>query len=79
MKKFLKTLLDYWKLFAKKLAAVQTVLILSIIYFLGVGIVALFLKLFRKDLLSKRLLNCPTFWVDKEKEKLTIERARQQF
>jgi hypothetical protein len=79
MKKFLKSVLYYWKLFAKKLAAVQTAIILSIIYFLGVGIVAIFINLLRKDLLNKRSFKSANFWVNKEKDEITIERAHQQF
>jgi hypothetical protein len=79
MKSFFKALLRYGKLFAKKFTAVQTAIILGIIYFLGVGIMAILLKLLQKDLLNKKLSNSPTFWIDKEKDEVTLERARQQF
>jgi len=79
MKPFFPELLRYWKLFAKKLAEVQTAIILIIIYFLGVGTIALFINLLRKDLLNKRSWNSSTYWVEKEKEAVTLERTRQQF
>ena len=79
MKNFLQRLLRYWKWFAKKLAFVQTLVILALIYFLVVSIMSAVARVLRRDLLGKRLKNVVSFWTKKETEISDLESFRHQF
>ena len=79
MASIFKKLLDRWKVIANKIAAFQTKVILSLLYFLVLGPTALIAFLFRSDLLKKRHRKTPSFWI-KDKEPLnTIEGCQRQF
>lgn len=69
----------FWKKFARRLAIIQTGIILTLFYFLMIGFFALVVKLLRKDLLDKRWRQNKSFWKDKEKMLATLEAARRQF
>ena len=69
----------FWKRFAHRLAIIQTTIILTLFYFLMIGIFALAAKLLRKDLLDKRWRKNKSFWKEKEKMLATLEAARRQF
>jgi len=80
MKKFLKKLLDYWKLFAKRLGVIQTFIILSIIYWILFGLVAVIAKFFARDLLKKKIGKERSFWFNKQYPlPTTSENLRRQF
>ncbi len=69
----------FWKRFARKLAIIQTTVILTIFYFLVMGIFAAVIKLLRKDLLDKKWKQNKSFWKEKEKTFPTLESAKRQF
>lgn len=69
----------FWKKFARRVAFIQTTIILTLFYFLMIGIFAIVIKLLRKDLLDKRWKQNKSFWKDKEKMLATLEAARRQF
>lgn len=79
MKEFFKKLLEKWKIVAGKIAAVQTVIILFVIYFTIFLISALISSIMGKDLLSRKKSKNPTFWKDGAHFTTTIEEARRQF
>lgn len=68
-----------WKSFAHRLGKIQTTIIVSLFYFLVVGLVWLVSFLLRKDLLNVRRRNRPTFWVSKEPMEVSWERAKRMF
>ncbi len=68
----------FWKKLARRLAIVQTTIILTLFYFLMIGIFALVIKLLRKDLLDKKWKKNKSFWKDK-KMLVTLENAKRQF
>ena len=74
-----KRLLDRWKIIAAKIAAFQTKVILSILYFFVMGPIAVIAYLFRSDFLKKRYSDISSFWI-KEREPLnTLEGCQRQF
>jgi hypothetical protein len=80
MKSFFKKLLHYWKIFAVKLGAVQNFIILSIVYWIVLGLTAILSKFFASDLLKKKIKQEPTFWENKQHPlPATPETLRRQF
>lgn len=69
----------FWKKLAHRLAIIQTTIILTLFYFLMLGVFALVIKLLRKDLLDKRWKKNRSFWKDKGKVLVTMESAKRQF
>ncbi len=75
-----KKIKDWWMPIAKKIAEFQTKVILSILYFLVMGPIALIIYLFRGDLLKKRHTKDTSFWKKEPHETInTIERCQRQF
>jgi len=70
---------SFWKKFAHRLAIIQTTIILTLFYFLMIGVFALVAKLLGKDLLDKKWKQNKSFWKEKEKPAVAIENARRQF
>lgn len=69
-----------WTAFFEGLGAFWSAIILSIVYFVSVAIVSVFMKLARKDLLDRRLDAEPSFWRTHEPNPLgPIAAARHQF
>ena len=68
-----------WKRFARRVARVQTFIILTLFYFTLFALWAVILKLLGKDLLDKRWKNDKSFWIAKEKYKIDLESAKRQF
>lgn len=69
-----------WKGFFDRLGHLWSVVLLSIIYFIAVGPVALGMKLAGNDLLDLRLEREPTFWRKHDKNPLEpLRAARHQF
>ena len=79
MKQFLNTLYRYWMIFAKKLAIIPTTIILSLIYVIAVGPIAIANFIMRKDILNKRFADKDSFWLDKEHVATDPERCKRQF
>lgn len=79
MKRLLSRLYKGWMAFAHALGRVQTYLILSVIYFLAVGIIGFLMRLFSGDPLDRRLRDRASVWVPKERTNLNLEEARRPF
>ena len=80
MKNFFRSLYDIWMKFAKALGKVQTTIILFLIYFLGIGTIAVIAFIFRKDFLDKSFTKeLKSFWRPREAERPDPENAKRQF
>jgi hypothetical protein len=66
-------------IFAKKIAIIPTTIILSFLYYVVIGIIALINFIVGKDLLDKKLKTSPSFWRDKELIPTDFERCKRQF
>jgi len=66
-------------IFAKKIAIIPTTIILSFLYFVVIGIIAVINFILGKDLLDKKFKTRPTFWRDKELIPADFERCKRQF
>lgn len=79
MRQLGKKLYKLWMSFAKRLAIVNTTILLSIVYVFLIGFGALIIKLIRKDLLKHRFGKTNSYWQSKTPVEHTIEQARHQF
>ena len=80
MKSFFKKIKNGWMLFAQKLARINTVILLTIIYVMIVGPMALIAKMFRLDPLQrKRDTDKKSYWLNRISSEPTIERHKFQF
>jgi len=69
-----------WMKFARTLGRIQTAILLFLIYFLGVGLVAVISFMFRKDFLDENMrIKGPTLWRPRETPGADIENAKRQF
>ena len=64
---------------AKVLGRIQTTIILSLIYFIGVGIISVIALIFRRDFLDKSLTDRQSFWRDRAGKTPTLEDCKRQF
>jgi len=68
------------KAFSKKVAHVQAIIILTLFYFIVIGLFSLIIRLLGKDLLNKKWKDKKeSYWVKKEKVEVNLENARRQF
>ena len=68
------------KVFAHKVAFVQTVILLFVIYIVVIGPISILARLFGGDLLNKRIDDkSATFWIDREEQATGIESCKRQF
>jgi hypothetical protein len=80
MKYILSQLKRIWMLFAQKLGKVNTILLLSIVYLFIIGLMSLFARLFRKDLLQKKIdPDLASYWQIKNSIEQTLDRHKFQF
>jgi len=79
MKHMVRALYRGWMRFAHALGRIQTFLVLSVIYFIAVGITAPFLRLFSGDPLDRRMGGGGSAWAPRANANLTIEEARRLF
>ncbi len=77
--KFLKTIWEGWKKFAHILGRIQTVILLTVFYFLILGPVALISRLFGKSFLIYRGGNSHTYWIEKPASTRGEEQYFQQY
>jgi len=68
-----------WKAFSRRLAKIQTIILLTLFYFTLFGFYALILKLLGKDLLDKNWKKNKSFWMEKPSQEESLERAKRQF
>jgi hypothetical protein len=80
MKKFIHHIKDGWYLFARTLGRVNTVILLTLIYVLIIGPMALIAIILRKDPLRRKKHSMKTsYWHDRVPSEPTIERQKYQF
>jgi len=86
MRSLLNKLWSGIKAFSKKVAYVQSIIILTLFYFMIIGLFSIFIKLLGKDLLNKKwndkkksFLKVHSYWIKKEKIEINLENARRQF
>jgi hypothetical protein len=80
MKNFLIKIKKSWLSFARLLGKVNTMILLSLVYMVFIGIMALIVRLFRKDLLQKRMnLVQRSYWQNKKANDQTLDRCKYQF
>jgi len=80
MKSPLNKLWSGIKAFSKKVAYVQAIVILTLFYFIVIGLFSIIIRLLGKDLLNKKWKDKKaSHWVKKEKVEINLENARRQF
>jgi len=80
MKSFFRTIKRLWLLFAHMLGKVNTILLLSLVYFVVIGFMWLLVKLFRKDLLRKKMdFDQASYWQTRKTSEQTLDRYKFQF
>jgi hypothetical protein len=80
MRSFFKTIWAGIKAFSKKIAHVQAIIILTLFYFLVIGLFSVIIRLLGRDLLNKKWKdNKTSYWTEKEKTEINLEIARRQF
>ena len=79
MKNIFKSARKLWMAFAHAVGWFNTRLLLTILYVCIIGLPAIFLKLFGKDLLDRAMEDRPSYWIEKEKSEHTLEGAKHQF
>jgi hypothetical protein len=79
LKKIGKTVYSWWMKFAHLLAFVNTRILLSIIFVLIIGPIAVISRLLGADFLGVRRVSVKSFWKVRESIPPTIESARRQF
>jgi hypothetical protein len=71
---------DGWLLFARTLGRVNTIILLTIVYVVIIGPMALIVRILRKDLLQKKKQSkLSSYWRDRVPNEPTIERHKFQF
>jgi hypothetical protein len=80
MKTFLNRLKTIWLSFAQKLGRVNTIVLLTLVYVVVVGFMAIIAKILRKDPLQKKIDPKRTsYWCDRTSSEQTLEHQRFQF
>jgi hypothetical protein len=74
-----RRLYDKWIAFARVLGRINTVVLLTLVYLVVLGPVALVSRILRKDFLDRGLDARPSYWEDREEEEHTLERRSRQF
>ncbi|MEK6860323.1 MAG: hypothetical protein AABX54_05920 [Nanoarchaeota archaeon] len=75
---FLSGLKEGQKIFGKNIATIINSILLSIVYFIGVGLTSIFAKLFKKRFLDLEM-NTGTYWEDLNLSKEDITKYYRQF
>lgn len=80
MKSFFRTIKRMWLLFAQMLGKVNTILLLSLVYLVVIGFMSLIVRLFRKDLLQKKMdYDQASYWQTRKTSERTLDRSKFQF
>ncbi len=79
MKRILRSIWSGWKKFAHALGVFNTKVILTILYFIVIGISAVFGRIFSRDMLDRRFDNADSLWKPKSPAGCSLEEARRQF
>ncbi|HCA82046.1 MAG TPA: hypothetical protein DEP53_20135 [Bacteroidetes bacterium] len=68
-----------WMAFARVLGRINTVVLLTIVYVVIIGPVAIVFRILGKDLLDRSSEERPSYWYDRDNEEHTVERRSRQF
>jgi len=79
IKKFFMAILNILGKITKPIGIVVNFILLSIVYFIVIGIVALIAKIMKKDFLSLSLEEKNTYWQDVEQDKKELKYYYRQF
>ncbi len=80
MKSFFRAIKRMWLLFAQMFSKVNTILLLSLVYFVVIGFMSLLVKLLRKDLLRKKMdYDQASYWQTRKTSEQTLDRHKFQF
>ncbi len=80
MRNVLNQLWSGIKAFSKRVAYVQAIIILTLFYFIVIGLFSIIIRLLGKNLLNKRWKDKRTsHWIEKEKVEISLENAHRQF
>ena len=80
MNSFFRTIKRMWLLFAQMLVKVNTILLLSLVYLVVIGFMSLLVRLFRKDLLQKKMdFDQTSYWQTRKTGEQTLDRHKFQF
>jgi hypothetical protein len=80
IKYLLQQLKRMWLLFAKTLVKINTFILLSLVYIIIVGFIALILRILRIDLLQKKMnSNRTSYWRIRASSEPTLDRQKYQF
>lgn len=77
--KILLVIKSYWMKFARAIGWLNTRVLLTLVYFLVFGPVALVARLVKGDLLNRRWDDRKSYWVKKEETVDSLERHLHQF
>ncbi len=69
----------WWMRFARALAFVNTRIILTLVFFIVIGPIALIVQLVRKDFLDRTMGSGGTYWKPKAPVDHSLEEASRQF
>ncbi len=75
----LRKLWALWKAFAHRLGQIQTTILLTVVYVLAIGVVALVARLRGQDLLGLRRSEGPSYWAPMPPITSDVEHAQKQF
>ena len=68
-----------WIGFWTRVAWVQAIIILVVVYAVPLGLTSLIAFLLRRDFLRRRVRGATTYWIDRPPPDRSIERAQRQF
>jgi hypothetical protein len=80
MKSFFRAMKRIWLLFAQMLGKANTILLLSLVYLVVIGFMSLIVRLFRKDLLQKKMdYDQTSYWQTRRTTEQSLDRNKYQF
>jgi hypothetical protein len=79
VKRWLKRIWAGWKRIAGIIGRFQTLIILTLFYFIVAGPAWVLIRIFGKDMLNNRRGNDIKYWIDNQSSGDEAERARHQF
>jgi len=79
MKRLLLLIWTGWKKFAHALGIVNTTILLSVSYFVIMGLVSVLSRIFGADFLDKRMRKKSSYWHKREPLDTSLEACRRQF
>ncbi len=79
IKRAARAIYRWWMALGRVLGAVNAAILLTVFYIVVMGLMALIVRILRKDLLAHRPNPSGSFWKDKEPIIHTAEQARHQF